>query len=314
MAPVGEGAAAAAPPHRSSLSSTNERTGMRAELAELWRFRDLLRQLIARELKVRYKNSAMGFVWSIVPPVLQVIVYTFLFRHVMNVRAPNYSAYLLVGLIPWTFFATATLDSSQSLLNNYPIIRKVYMPREIIPMASVAGNFIHFLLGWCVFFGWFFVFARLYTPQPIPLQKSIVFFPLITLVELLFVGGVSLWVSALNVFYEDVKFMLQTLFGLLLFLMPVFVPTEPLYYSHTMQDHPWIFKLYMLNPLAAIIDAYRKTLLQPVPSGSFNMPYTATPLPMDWINFTEASVIAVAIGVMGYAFFNSRKWRFVERP
>src|SRR5580700_2356821 len=122
---------------------------MAENLRELWRFRDLLRQLVRRELKVRYKNSALGFLWSIVPPLLQVLVFTFFIAGI-RVKAPNAGAYMLCGVIPWTFTNTAILDSSQSLLINFPIIRKVYLPRQIIPLAIVISNLIHFLLGWCV--------------------------------------------------------------------------------------------------------------------------------------------------------------------
>ncbi|MDE2126721.1 MAG: ABC transporter permease [Armatimonadetes bacterium] len=286
---------------------------MRENLSELWRFRGLLRQLIARDLKVRYKNSIFGFLWSIVPPLLQVVVYSFLVRILLHIHAPNYSAYLLCGLIPWTFFSVAVLDASQSLLIFFPVIKKVYLPREIIPLAIVVSNFVHFMLGWAVFFGAFYVFAPLLGIH-IPVQTGLLWFPVITLIQFILVLGVGLWVAALNVFYEDVKFILQTLFGLLLFVFPVMFVTESVYYSRLNAAHPWMFKLYMLNPIASIIDAYRKTLLQPVPRGSFNMKPSNMPLPLNWPEFWGSALISVLILVASYAYFNSRKWKFVERP
>ncbi|HZO92029.1 MAG TPA: ABC transporter permease [Chthonomonadaceae bacterium] len=290
---------------------TSERTSLRAELEELWRYRELLRQLVARELKVRYKNSALGFFWSIVPPLLQVLVYSYVFRSVLKVPADNYSAYLLCGLIPWTFISTAMLDSSMSLLVNYPIIKKVYMPREVIPLSYVLSNFIHMMLGWAVYFAAFFVVARLLDIH-IPILATLAWFPFITLVLFCFVLGMSLWVSALNVFYEDVKFILQTLFNLLFFLLPVLYPADSVYYSHVMQAHPWLYKLYMLNPITAIINAYRKTILEPVPRGTQGL--TGNPLPMDWGTFAGACLLSLLIAWGGYWYFNKRKWQFVERP
>lgn len=283
---------------------------MAEALRELWRFRDLLRLLVKRELKVRYKNSVLGFLWSIVPPVLQVLVYSFVFRNVLGEAAENYSAYLLCGLIPWTFLQTTVLDSSQSILVQYGVIKKVYMPREIIPLACVLSNFIHFLLGWAVYCAAFFGLARLFGLGP-PLKVSALWFPVITLVAVLLVTGLSLWIAALNVFYEDVKFILQTLFTPLQFLLPVLYPAEVFYYSHVMQARTWLYRLYMLNPITAVIDAYRKTLLDPAPAHSFKIPHD---LPMDWSNFAAASLLSILIAWGGYSYFNRCKWQFVERP
>lgn len=287
---------------------------MREEILEVWRFRHLLQMLVKRDLKVRYKNSAIGFVWSIVPPLLQLFVFSFFFHNVLNVKTQNFSAYILCGLIPWSFFSITLLDASQSLLNNYAIIKKVYMPREIIPLAAVIGNAIHFLLAWTVYFTAFFVVARLIGIR-IPVLPTLVWFPVITLVEILLVTGLALWVSALNVFYQDVKFILQTGFVLLFFMLPVIYPIENVYYnSTTLRTHPWLFKLYLYFPINAIIESYRKTMLQPVPRGSFNMPTNIDPLPMNWKALFVAFLLALFVAYTGYAYFNRRKWQFAERP
>ena len=284
---------------------------MAEELRELWRFRDLLRQLVRRELKVRYKNSALGFLWSIVPPLLQVLVFTF-FIAGMRVSTPNAGAYMLCGVIPWTFINTAILDSSQSLLINFPIIRKVYLPREIIPLAIVISNFIHFLLGWVVFFSVYLVVMRFFGGG-IPLQTQMLWVPLVTAVAVMFVTGISLWASALNVFYDDVKFILMTGFNLLLFALPVFYPADIIRYRPRVMAHPWLFDLYMLNPPSAIMEGYRKTLLQPIPRKSWNLAKDMNPLYMNWPLFIGASLICLFILWSGYTYFNFRKWQFVER-
>ncbi len=284
---------------------------MREELAELWRFRFLLRMLVARELKVRYKNSVLGFLWSIVPPLMQVLVSLFFFRSVLNQSGRNLAPYLLCGIIPWTFFQTAILDSSQSLLVNYGIIKKAYMPREVIPLYYVISNTIHFLLGWAVFFVVFFGVWRLFGID-IPWQRAALWFPVITLMEVALVTGLCLWVSALNVFYEDVKFILQTGFNLLYFLLPILYPADNIYYTPFMQAHPWFYKIYMLNPITAIINAYRKVLLQPVPRETLGL--RGEPLMLDWTSFAGAGVICLLVAWSGYWYFNRRKWQFVERP
>src|ERR1051326_2412347 len=162
------------------MQATLKTTPMVDDLRELWKFRDLLTQLVNRELKVPYKNSVLGFVWSIIPPLLQVLVYTFFFKGLINVPAKNGSAYMLCGFIPWSFITTATLDSSQSLLIYYGIIKKTYMPREVIPLAIVISNFIHFLLGWAVFFVTFLLVLPIFDFggfKPLPTLWA---FPLIT--------------------------------------------------------------------------------------------------------------------------------------
>lgn len=296
---------------------------MREELAELWRYKHLLRMLVARELKIRYKNSVFGFLWSIVPPLLQVLVFTFLFRNVMGVSAKNIGAYMLCGIIPWSFFSAAVLDSSQSLLINYSIIRKVYIPREAIPLASVISNCVHFVLGWAVFFVAYVVVARFFG-FGIPLLPRMLWFPVITFFEVILVTGLALWVSALNVFHEDVKFIIQTLFQLVYFVLPVLYPADQVYYSsHLIAKYPLAWKLYMLNPITAIITAYRHMLLEPLRPSVFNQtllkanefhPADPLPLPFDGWTFGGACLISVGILYSGYWYFNRRKWQFVERP
>jgi len=288
---------------------------MAENLRELWRFRDLLRQLVRRELKVRYKNSVLGFVWSIVPPLLQVLVYTFFIKNI-GVKVVSGGAFMLCALIPWTFITTATLDSSQSLLVYFPIIKKVYLPREVIPLAIVISNFIHLLMGWLVFFV-FYLIVMPHIPGKgggIPLKASMLWFPMITFVAVVFVTGLALWASALNVFYDDVKFILKTSFNLLLLLLPVFYPSDVIFYNKHFRAHPWMYKLYMLNPPTAIMEAYRKTLLQPIHRGDYGLDAHFTPLYMNWPTFIGASAICIIICWSGYTYFNHRKWQFVERP
>ncbi|HLK56620.1 MAG TPA: ABC transporter permease [Chthonomonadaceae bacterium] len=293
------------------MQATLKSTPMVDELRELWKFRDLLSQLVKRELKVRYKNSVLGFVWSIVPPLLQVMVYAFFIKQLMNANAPNSSAYMLCGFIPWMFITTATLDSSQSLLVYYGIIKKTYMPREVIPLAIVISNFIHFLMAWAVYFVAFLLVLPFFH-KGIPLLTTIWAFPIITLVAALLVTGMALWSSALNVFYDDVKFVLQTLFQLLLFLLPILYPADKFFYLPISQKYPWLYTLYMLNPVTAIVDAYRKTILLPVPRGSFNL--NGEPLMMNWGAFSASALITLLFALSGYWYFNYRKWQFVERP
>ena len=284
---------------------------MAESLREFWRYRELLRQLVARDLKVRYQNSAVGFLWSIVPPLLQVLVYSFLIKGVLKVPAENYGAYVLCGLIPWTFFSISILDAAHSLALNQAIVKKVYMPREVIPLGSVAGNFVHLLLGWTVYFSVYYVVFRIIGHGGIPILATVLWFPFITLMLLLLTTGIALWISILGLFYKDTKFIVQTIFNLMFFLVPVLYPADVLFYNPLMRAHPWLFKLYMLNPIASLINAYRKTLLEDIPAGTLNLPGPA--VPMDWTTFAVSCLLCVIIAISGYAYFNRHKWEIVER-
>ncbi len=289
---------------------------MRESLLELYQARWLLRQLVIRELKIRYKNSALGFVWSIVPPLLQVVIFTFVFRGVMRVQAQNYSAYLLCGMIPWTFFQTGILDASMSILLNYPLIRKVYLPREVIPLSILISNFIHFMLAWAVYFTAYLGIFR-FIGLGIPFRLEMLWFPVITLFLVLFTTGLALFFAAMNVFYEDIKFVLQTGFNLFYFLLPILYTADCIYYTELMQNHPWLYRLYMFNPITMLITAYRQTILEPLSPTRFNGRPSANggmlePIPLDKPTILVSGLLCILIAYGGYAFFNQRKWQFVE--
>jgi len=285
---------------------------VRSELAELWKFRSLLLQLVRRDLKVRYKNSRLGFLWSIAPPLMQVAVITFAFKSATNFATgiDNYSAFVLVAMIPWTYFQAAILDSSQSILLMYGVIKKVYLPREIIPLSTAISNFIHFLLSWAVFAVYWWGFKRG------PILITTFWFPYLLLCQFMLVTGLSLFVSALNVFYEDVKYMVTIAMNLFLFLLPIMYLVETVVYkssfgSGSFATRPWAVTLYLLNPLTALINGFRKSLLEsPSPKAIGGHEY----LPLDVPTLILTGFISFAVLVAGYAYFNSRKWQFVERP
>ncbi|HSV75351.1 MAG TPA: ABC transporter permease [Chthonomonadales bacterium] len=275
---------------------------MLTELREVWRYRELLWQLVRRNLKVRYKNSRLGFFWSIAPPLLEVLVITFAMKRATGFAEhfPSYSAFVIVAMIPWSYFQNAILDASQSILEMNGVIRKVYMPREIIPLAVAISNLIHFMLSWLVFFVyWWLVVGG-------PLLPTTVWFPFLVLVQFMLVTGLGLLVASLNVFYEDVKYIASILMRLGFFLLPIMYVAEQV--QHRSSD--LAFSIYMLNPLATLITAYRKVLLQSPTVEAIGGPS----LPLDVAGMLITGAVSLAVLVGCYAFFNRRKWQFVERP
>jgi ABC-type polysaccharide/polyol phosphate export permease len=270
---------------------------MLSHLQELYQYRELVRRLVIRDLKVRYKNSILGFFWSLVNPLAQVFVITIIFKYVIRIGFPNYSAYVLAGFLPWTFFQMAVLDASDSILLHRGLLKKVYIPREVIPISIVISNLIHFGLALLVLFVYMLFIG-------IPFTYKLVFVIPLIFFHLLFTLGVGLIVSAYNVFYEDIKYMMTVGLSLLFYLVPVIYVVEQLA-DGIPPRLAWLYHVYHLNPLAVWISAFRKVFLPPVPE-AFN------PRPLEPAHLLVAAALSIAIAIIGYAVFNKRKWQFAE--
>lgn len=287
---------------------------MRADLKELWRFRELLWAMVERELRIRYKNSMLGFLWSLLNPLATVLVMTVVFKFFLRNETPNFSVYVLAAYLPFMFINLAIMDSAQSVLLSLQVIKKVYFPREILPIASVISNFIHLMLAFVVFFAYLFAVYAVTGFDVSPFTWRIAFLPVLLIITLAFVGGVSLIVSALNVFYEDVKYIVGVALYLIFFLTPIMYFTETVWYS--LEDQPGgelLFILYNLNPLSMLAWAFKKTL---VPPGRIDVgePEMVNQLDMHWGLFGANIVISFGLLIFGYWMFNRLKWKFVERP
>lgn len=277
------------------------------ELRELLRYRYLLAQLVVRDIKVRYKNSFLGFLWSLANPLLQVATMTVVIKYVMRLDIPNYSAYLLVGYLPWMFFQMALLDSSQVVLAHRDLLRKVYFPREVLPASVVVANLIHYVLALVVFFA-YLLFYRFFM-HGAPLQWTVLWLPVLMAMQTALIIGLAFYISCLNVFYEDVKYLLTVLLNVFFYLTPVMYPAELVAEK---LNSPLLYKLYLLLPMNALVDAYRKTLLPPITG----LTIRDTPIhsqPLDFGTMALAMGICMLVAITGYAFFNARKWVFAER-
>lgn len=280
------------------------------ELKELYRYRELLKQLVVRDLKVRYKNSVLGFFWSLANPLLQVATITLIVKYVMGLPIQNYSAYLLVGYLPWMFFQMTLLDSSQVILIHRDLLRKVYFPREVLPLAVVIANLIHFLLALVVLFAYLLFFYVFMNGAPILL--TVVWLPVLIIMQSLLIIGLTLIVSCMNVFYEDTKYLLQALLNVLFYITPVMYVSELIYVRLPEAHRNLLYKLYLLNPLNMLTDAYRKILLPPYPDGTIKTVRLHS-MPLDYHLLGICAIVCVVVAVAGYAFYNARKWVFSER-
>ncbi len=283
---------------------------MLEELREFYKYRNLLVQLVVRDLKVRYKNSVLGFFWSLANPLVQVATITIIVKYVMGIGIPNYSAYLLVGYLPWVFFQMALLDSSDTILVHHrDLLKKVYFPREVLPISAVVANLIHYLLALLVFFAYLlFYFLFLHGS---PIMPTAVILPMLMVMQLLLILGLSCFISCLNTFYEDTKYIIVVLLNVMFYITPIMYPAELVHDILPAGYREIAYKLYLLNPVAMLIDAYRKILLPPF-EGTIKGKYM-TALPLDWAMLGVCAIVCALVAVSGYAYFNKRKWEFAER-
>lgn len=279
------------------------------DMLEIYKFRELLWNLVVRDIKTRYKNSALGFLWSLLNPLIQVAIITIVFKQIMGFGQGNYSAYLLCGFLPWMFFNMTILDSCTSIIYQGSLIKKTYFPRELIPISVVLSNLIHFLLA----FGVFFFYLKF--KVKVPILETWLFFPLIVLIQAMFIMGISFFVAALNVFYEDVKYLATAILNLFLYATPIFYFIETIFYTERISAawKPTVMLFYNLNPMALTITAYRKTILQPYNHHAHGEMINLPDIPFNYDFLWIALVTSFLIMILGYVFFNSKKWQFAER-
>src|SRR5512137_160332 len=256
-------------------------------LAQLIRYRGLIQSLVARELKARYRGSALGFFWSFINPLLLLLVYSFVFEVVMPGRAAEkpYSLFLFCGLLPWTWFSSSVLESASVLISGGNLIKKVLFPAEVLPIVTVLANMVHFLLGLPILVA-FLVYYKA------PLQVSeLVWFPVVVLVQLVLSLGLALIVSALTVHFRDLKDILSNLVTFWFFATPII---------YSMQDAPPIGKTFLnMNPFTHLAVSYQEILFYP---GNYG----------HWKWLLALGVASCALFLVGYYLFNRLRDTFAE--
>lgn len=226
---------------------------MVSQLIELWSYRELVWNLTVRELKARYKNSVLGFFWGLLNPLAMMLVFSFAFTTLWpNRQMEDFPIFLLCGLLPWNFFTAAVMGGATSVVGGGSLLKKVYFPREVLPIASVLANLVNFLLALLVLFAALFVFH----PQ---LSPTLWLLPLVIVIQTIFILGVVLALSTLNVFYRDTLMILDVVLTAAFFLTPVFYPIEfyPVSYEFLGLDLNVHRIMRILNPMASLITTYR---------------------------------------------------------
>lgn len=246
-------------------------------LRDLWQYRDLLYILTMRDIKVRYKQTALGALWAVIQPLFTMLIFSIFFGRLAGMPSDGipYPLFAYAGLLPWTFFSNAVNNSGNSLVGNSNLITKVYFPRMIIPAASVASGLIDFLIA----FGLLIVLMFYYG---VGLSINILMLPVLIILTSLLAIGVGMWMSALNVKYRDIRYALPFIIQLGMFASPIIYPSS-------LVPEKWRF-LVWFNPVAGQIEAYR--------SAFFGKPF-------DWLGLSVSALITFAILI--YSAYNFRR-------
>lgn len=256
---------------------------MRRKLLELWNYREMFHALVSREIRARYKGSFLGFFWSLLNPLLMMVVYSIVFAQVIRVQVPHYSLYLLSGILPWTWFTTSVTNAAVSVIGNANLIKKVYFPSEILPLVSVSSNLINYLFSIPVLLLFMGV-------QQVPITSAILAFPLLILVQFILSLGLGLLLATLNVYFRDVEQLLGVLLMAWFYLTPIVYPLS--YVPERYQN------LALLNPMTGLCVSYQRIFME----GRWPDP----------AHLGYALLVGTLLLVIGYVVYSRQKYMFAE--
>ena len=212
------------------------------EIKKIYNYRELLKTSIKKEVRSKYKNSFLGVVWSFFNPLLQIVVYAVIFSLILKNKQEYYTIFLCSGIIPWTFFSIAINKSAYTIIENGNIIKKVYFPREIIPISVVTAETINFLISTIIIIGFVIIGG-------IGISKYILFYPIILIVQYLIILAISFIVSGICVYFRDLQHFIGIILQLLFYATPIVYSQDSI-----PSGFQWILKY---NPMTYIINAYR---------------------------------------------------------
>lgn len=257
---------------------------MLSRVKEIYNYREMIFSLIKRELRGKYKASVLGFVWTFLNPLFQMVVYTIVFSFIMRSGIENFAIFLFVGLIPWNFFSVSVSSGASCVVSQENLIKKIYFPRIVLPISYVTSMFINMLLTFIV------IFAVLFLTGYGINAVAVSFLPLVMIIEYILALGICMLVSALTVYFRDMEYILGIINMAWMYLTPILYTTDMV---------PEEFRtLFNLNPMTPVILAYQQILYHK------QMPETGT--------LVHAGVVGVVILAIGILVFEKMQKKFVE--
>ncbi|MDP2290554.1 MAG: ABC transporter permease [Actinomycetota bacterium] len=275
---------------------------MRVHVAEIWEYRELLDGLIRKELKVRYKNSVLGFVWSMVQPVFLLGVYTLVFS-ILGAGFDDFPIWLLCGLIPWTLVSTTLSTATTSVVANQGLVSKVPFPRAVLPLATLGSALVHFVLQMCAFG---IVLVIVWHPVD---WSYIWLLPIALLVTAMLLAGMSLVLATLNVYARDTQHLLELALVAMFWANPIVYQYERAAVWFKGQGLPgW---LPLLNPFTSVITTFQRTIYGTARAGEMQLLPDVTQW---WYlrNLTLVGVLAVCLMLLGLFIFDRAEGNFAE--
>lgn len=266
-----------------SYANSNVQTEAATPVAGVWssrklgHARDVLRELIARDVKLRYRGSYFGMAWTLLNPIAELAVLLFIFGSVLPLQIPNYSSFLFTGLLVYTWFQTSLFFATVAVVNNRDLIRRPNVPLAVLPIVSVASTMLHFLLSLPVLF-------VLMAATGVPFTRALLALPLLIAVEFVLILGLSYPLAAVNVWFRDTQYFLKVGLQLLFFMTPIF------YEARTIPER--YRSLYALNPMVGLVEGYRDVIVRGV-----------LPPLQSWLTLAGFSTALLLLGL--YAFKRS---------
>lgn len=212
-------------------------------IREIYKYREFLKTSVQKDIRGKYKGSFFGVLWSFINPLLQALVYALIFPYIMRMQVDNYLVYLIIGIIVWTFFTNVINSGMLVVQMNAGIIKKVYFPRIILPLSSAVSGVVNFFIS-CIVILLFCVFS-----PGVGISWHIILLPLIAFIQLVLSFGISLMLSAINIYIKDTQYIIQFILNLMFYATPII---------YSMEIFPEMFRwVILLNPMAGLVDAYR---------------------------------------------------------
>ena len=259
---------------------------MLKKLLELYKFKQLIKTLVSRNLKVRYRSSFLGYAWTWLEPLMLMLVFIFVFDVVFRIKIENFPLYLITGLVPWTYFSNSIGTITTSISANSGLIKRVYYPREIFPISIMLTHGVTMLLSLMLIIPLVLAFG-------LPITYKILFIPLIIVFLFIFVLGLGLIFATLNVFLKDIAFMVPLILRVWFYMTPVF-------YSVEKRIPETVFNIYMiLNPMAVGLSFFRTVFM------NYSFPRTT--------HIVVAMVESILVFIIGYTFFKKNEDLMVKR-
>ena len=258
-------------------------------IKEIFKYRELLKNNVKKEVRGRYKNSILGVMWTFLNPLLQIAVYAMIFPYILKQQQPYYLIFVCVGLIPWSFFTTTIIQSTNTIIGNANIVKKVYFPREILPLSVVLSGAINFLIATIIILAFCIGGGK-------GITWHIIIFPIILLLQMILQLAISFVLSAVTVYIRDIEHFVQIVLMLMFYATPIVYSTSTLDGSTTTAR--FMKKVIMLNPMTTIIEGYRSIF------------YTQT-LP-DFKGIGIWYIISIALLFIGWLIFKKLQKGFAE--